>query len=121
MAGHNLIILPNGKRRCRACFSDTRKRLRREDTLRRKAGFSEPLDDLSLEQLYQRREQAKVMLETAEKALDAARKSKERQKAKFEKTERQEQKALEIYHAAVKLVEQIDQLYLNKANEEGTF
>jgi len=121
MAGKNLIILPNGKRRCRACQVATTKRLRREATLRVKAGFAESIDNLTLAQLDQRRSQAQIMLETAEVALDRAKKETQRRNAQFQKAERKEQRAMEIYHAAVQLLEKIEQLREQKANEQGVF
>ena len=121
MQGKNLIRLPDGKRRCRACQLATQKRLRREDTLRRKAGFSERIDGLSMEQLLQRRPQAKIMVDTAEKALDLARKEDQRRKVQKDKSERKVQQSLEIYHAAVQQLEEIDRVYKDKADAEGTF
>jgi uncharacterized protein Yka (UPF0111/DUF47 family) len=121
MTGDNVIRLSDGKRRCRACWSATRKRIRRELELRVKASFSEPLENLSLTELGQRLDQVKVMVETAETQLKLAQKATQRYKIKFERVERREQKAREIYQAAVKLFEQVDRLRTEKANAEGRF
>ena len=120
MVGQNVVI-NDGKRRCRQCWVDARRHSRHAKNLREKTGFAEPIENLTLRELTQRLDQARVMLETAEQALNDTHKAFDRQNKKLQRAKRNQDRAQEQFEAAAQLVQKVEQLRTEKANAEHTF
>jgi hypothetical protein len=120
ISGQN-IAWSGGKRRCRQCWADRVRYSRNARKLQEQAGFAEPIENLSLRELDQRLDQAKIMLETAQQVFHEAQKTMERQNRKQQRAKRALDRAQERFETAVALTEKLDQLRTEKANNERQF
>jgi hypothetical protein len=119
MVGNNVIMTKKG-RRCRACFNEAQRRLRRERSLKTGVGFAEPIEDLDPNQLLSRYYQVESQIRAAESALELAHKAEQRLKGRLKTAESKTQRAQETLEAAVRLKEKIDRLRQQKIEESGS-
>lgn len=118
MTGYNIVIRPDGRRRCRICWAETRKRLRREEKATEALGDTTPVKDLSLPQLAQRIEALQAALASIEKAREIAHAAEVRQQIKFDRARRKTERVQKDFEAVSRLLQECNELYKYKAGEE---
>jgi hypothetical protein len=119
MTGYNVVTRHDGRRRCRICWAETRKRLRSEQKASKALGDATPIKDLSLPMLAERIEALQAALASIEKARETAHAAEVRQQIKFDRARRKTERAQKDFEAVTRLLQECNELYKYKAGEEN--
>lgn len=118
MTGEN-IVFNNGRPRCKACWLQTRRRIRKLQNLK----SEQPAITVgsTLPDILRAVEAAKGRAQAFEAALEQARRKADRAERLKDRADKEARKRAEELEAAVALVQELESLYKKRADLEGVF
>lgn len=109
-------IVNGGRRRCRACWTETRRNIRRLEKVRQPVSFGSSLGEMA-KAIESTRERIKILEDAVAKAIESA----DHTRARLAREDRKVKRLQEELRAASKYHGDLGSLYAKKAAEENAF